>query len=309
MADEPLEVVLVAGYSRSGSTLLARLLAETDGWLAPGELKYFWRRGLLENRLCDCGEACRDCPFWQKVVEAAFGTLGADDMMEVIRLQDRVDRVHRIPALMAHDRGRSLPSDVRDYLSLYERLYRALGDVSGCRVVVDSSKDPSYGHVIALTSAVQLSVVHLVRDPRAVAHSWTRHRHDPGTGREMARQPPWRTALEWDVANATAGWLRRRISRSMRLRYEDLVRDPIESLDRVLEMAGERGSSTLTGHTVRLHGGHAVSGNPMRFQRGPLTIRPDESWRRALSPSWAVGVAALTWPGRAAFGYLGLGAA
>jgi hypothetical protein len=44
-------VLYVAGTGRSGSTLLARVLGEADGFVAAGELRYVWQRGLVEDRL------------------------------------------------------------------------------------------------------------------------------------------------------------------------------------------------------------------------------------------------------------------
>lgn len=303
MNDDTIQVLLITGYSRSGSTLLARILAELDGVVAPGELRYLWRRGLIENRRCDCGEPCRSCSFWQKVLALGFGTLEASDIMEVLRLQDRVDRIHRIPALAG--RAEDPTGEAAAYLSCFERLYRAIHDVSGARIIVDSSKDPSYGHVLALSRQIDLSVVHLVRDSRAVAHSWTRHRHDPGTGRPMARQRPIRSAFEWEVSNRAASWLTNRVASSLRLRYEDLVRAPSANVARVLALLGEEVAAPLEGHRVELGAGHAVSGNPMRFQKGDIPIRDDAAWRRELG-MWDRGmVTTMTWPSLMKLGYLG----
>lgn len=301
MNGDPVPVVLIGGYSRSGSTLLARILAEVEGVVAAGEIRYLWRRGLMENRRCDCGEPCRSCPFWQKVMARAFGGIDAVDPRRLLRLQAHIDRVHRIPSLVTTPED-DTAWELADYLSHYERLYRAIAEVSGARVVVDSSKDPSFGHVLARSRAVDLSVVHLVRDSRAVAHSWTRHKHDPGTGKAMARQPSWRSALEWDVANLAAVWLTRRVVRSTRLRYEDLTAEPRRAMAGVIDLLGV-GEAPVEGNRVRLGSGHAVSGNPMRFDRGVVTIRNDDSWHREMAGTARAQVTALTWPGLLSFGY------
>jgi len=53
------KIILIAGHSRSGSTLLDRLLGEMDGFVTVGELRCLWIRGLREDQLCGCGTAFR----------------------------------------------------------------------------------------------------------------------------------------------------------------------------------------------------------------------------------------------------------
>jgi hypothetical protein len=294
-------VLLVTGYSRSGSTLLARLLAETDGFIAPGELRYLWQRGVVENRLCDCGQPFHECPFWREVLIKGFGSAPPPAVDEVLDLQRRVDRVYRIPA-MSRISG-DPPGDIATYLRYYEHLYRAIGAVTRAKYIVDSSKDPSFGHALALSDQIELSVVHLVRDSRAVAYSWMREKHDPGTGRPMSRQHPLRSALEWDIAEWAARRLTRRVTSSMTLRYEDLVARPASAVQRVLDLAGEKADPPLEGMKVRLDTGHAVSGNPMRFEKGVVTISEDKQWQEAMPRSSRFLVTATTWPGLSAHGY------
>lgn len=295
-------VLLITGYSRSGSTLLARLLGEVDGFVSPGELRYLWQRGIVENRRCDCGEPCLDCPFWQKVMIRAFGSAPPPAVDEILELQRRVDRVYRIP-MMARADG-DLPGEIATYLRYLEHLYDAIAEVSGADYIVDSSKDPSFGHVLALSDQLDLSVVHLVRDSRAVAHSWTREKHDPGTGKPMSRQHPLRSALEWDMAEWAANRLTQRVTSSMTLRYEDFVAEPESAARRVLEVVGVTAEPPIVGERVHLGVGHAVSGNPMRFLSGIVRIRNDDQWREALSRSSRLLVTAATLSGLSTHGYL-----
>lgn len=295
-------VLLITGYSRSGSTLLARLLGKVDGFVSPGELRYLWQRGIVENRRCDCGAPCLRCEFWREVLIMAFGSAPPAALGEVVDLQRRVDRVHRIPGLMRLD-GR-LPGDVAMYLRYWERLYQAIGEVSGERFIVDSSKDPSFGHILALSDELDLSVIHLVRDSRAVAYSWTREKHDPGTGKAMARQHPLQSALEWDIAEWAARRLTRRVTPSVTLRYEDFATDPGISLKKVLDLVGVTAEPPLDGNRAHLDSGHAVSGNPMRFENGVVSIRNDDQWQAELPRMSRALVTAATWAGLSAHGYL-----
>lgn len=301
---ERVRVLLISGYSRSGSTLLMRILGAIDGLAAPGELRYLWQRGLVENRVCDCGRRFRSCPFWQEVLQEAFGGMSAVDVDTIRAATKRVVRVHRIPALAAGSAGDRARKEQEVLLSSHERLYRAIERVSGARVIVDSSKDPAFGHLLANSNEIDLSVVHLVRDSRAVAHSWTRLKHDPGTGRPMARQSSARSGVEWLTANVAASWLNHRVRYSIRLRYEDLVSTPGGAVGQVLGLIGEGALLPLDHDRVRVEPGHAVSGNPLRFQQGEITVTEDATWRDEMSQWDRLVSTGISWPGLMAFGYL-----
>lgn len=303
MTDRRPRILLITGYSRSGSTLLARILGEIDGFVSPGELRYLWQRGLVENRRCDCGEPCLECPFWQKVLITAFGSAPPPEIEGILDLQRRVDRVYRIPALTR--RTGELPGDLATYLRYHEHLYQAIEEVTGASWIVDSSKDPSFGHVLALSAEIDLAVVHLVRDSRAVAYSWTRDKHDPGTGKPMSRQHPLRSALEWDIAQWAASRLANRVTRSLTLRYEDFVAAPEAAVRQVLTLMGAPAAPSFHDNLVHLTPGHAVSGNPMRFESGVVTITEDDQWQEGLPASTRRLITSVTWPVLSTHGYVG----
>jgi hypothetical protein len=201
-----------------------------------------------------------------------------------------------------------------EYTSYYARLYAAITDVSGCDLVVDSSKHPSLAHCLRWQPDVDLRVLHLVRDPRAVAYSWSRQVLRPDTDRQsyMTRYSPATTARQWDVQNAAFQLLARTGVPTMRLRYEDFTAEPELTLHRVADFAGlpSRDSYpflTADGPSWRAHlsGSHSVSGNPMRFTTGQIPIRADEKWRTSMPKAQQRAVTALTLPLLAGYGYLG----
>lgn len=58
MMNEKIKVLYLAGWSRSGSTILSNILGEINGFFSTGEITYIWQRGLIINKLCGC-----DLPF------------------------------------------------------------------------------------------------------------------------------------------------------------------------------------------------------------------------------------------------------
>jgi len=297
-------VVYVAGYGRSGSTLLDLLLGQLDGWFSMGEFRHFWH-AVRDRYRCGCGEEVPDCPIWSEVLATASSTTPGI----ANALPDRRDvlRIRRVPALVEPrllGRHRITRDRVAD---IAVAMYRATAAVTGARVLVDSSKDPIFPLVLRGAPGVRLHVVHLVRDSRAVAYSWQRTRVRPETeGRaHMPVHSALHSSVEWDLRNALVHLSHRGGLGYTRLTYEALVNDPAAALDVVtravvgtgaVELGSQRPPTATTNHTV--------GGNPMRFAAGGLQVRPDVEWQQALPRRDRALVTALTWPLLRAYGYV-----
>jgi hypothetical protein len=59
------------------------------------------------------------------------------------------------------------------------------------------------------------------------------------------------------------------------------------------------------GGTVALGGNHTVTGNPVRFDRGPTRLRDGQGWRTGLPARRRALVTAAAWPLLARYRYLG----
>jgi len=299
--NERVRVLYVAGTGRSGSTLLARILGRADGVFAAGELRYVWQRGLLEDRVCGCGEPFSRCPFWSEVVDRAFGGRRGVDAAGVAAAQRAVTRLRHVPAMLARHRP-SAPGHLLDTLG---RLYRAVADASGCDLVVDSSKLPSYGCVLGHVPDLDVRAVHLVRDPRGTAYSWSRMKPLADGSGDMQRMSLLKSSSLWLAWNASAPGLFRDAARYRVVRYEDLVARPRDVVDQILAFAGHNGDGTafVGERTVALERSHTVAGNPNRLQSGPVELRADEAWTRALGRPQRALVTALTTPLLGRFDY------
>src|SRR5437588_252232 len=64
-----------------------------------------------------------------------------------------------------------------EYSSLRRRVYLAIDDLTAGSIIVDSSKIPSHAELL-MSARCDVSVIHLIRDPRACAYSWQRHKED-----------------------------------------------------------------------------------------------------------------------------------
>lgn len=301
--DDTLPLLYIGGWGRSGSTLLARMLGQLDGLVYIGEVRDLWLRGGIENRLCGCGDAFGSCAFWSAVGRAAFGGWDRVSFADMLALRAVADRPWRVPQLLrtppstplsrTRRRGDRYERAVSRYGELLERLYRAVLDVSEARVVVDSSKVPSFALILSRMREADVRVVHLVRDSRGTVHSWQKRVVLPDTPgqRTMIRYSAAAAAARYLLYNAQTHLVRRAGLPYMFLRYEDLIRDPSANLLRVLRHGGALTERTerqidevVRGRRVRLGANHSVIGNPMRLATGDLELRADRAWAERMSP-------------------------
>lgn len=287
-------VLFIAGWGRSGSTILDMVLGQVDGLVSVGELKFVWERGLLQNRRCGCGEAFKDCPFWAKVFEEVHGSAGRDELAETLDRDSKGFRTRHLPLLMVPPVFQAYVRRFPDYQSHLRHLYAGILRTSGAQVVVDSSKFPTYLALLQRTSGLAVHTVHIVRDPRAVAHSWARSKPDPDNPVTdmMHRMHPAVTGAYWTSWNAAIERIGRSESRYMRIRYEDLVAAPRSTVESILDFAEVQGVELpfIDEKTVTLTPSHTVSGNPVRFTTGTMKIMEDRAWLTEMSDSdrrWA----------------------
>jgi hypothetical protein len=308
-------VLFLGGLGRSGTTLLERMLGQLPGVCPLGEVVHMWQRDLLDDDRCGCGTRFSACAFWQSVGAEAFGGWDGVDAGRILGLQNAVERTRHIPWLASRAPccGTGRTAQVGEYAAYYEQVYRAAAAVSGAHTVVDSSKHSALAFCLRHAPGIDLRVIHLVRDSRGVAYSWTKRVHRPEAvdAQEMTRYTPSRSALLWNAHNAAFDLLGRRDVPVRRMRYEQLVADPRAELRSLARFAGIE-QSTVDLPFLRRDGGrytahlgptHSAAGNPMRFTVGPVALRRDDAWQQALPAAQRRLVGAITAPLLSAYGY------
>jgi hypothetical protein len=293
-----MRIVFIVGAGRSGSTVFAQRLERAIGATHLGEARYIWSRGVAENHLCECGAPFDRCSFWTAVMHKAFGDAVTTGAERFARLSAGVDRLRHVPRNSLPALARRAPH-LAEWGDIVHGLYAGAASVSGSEVLIDSSKDPSYLFALKATGRFTIDTVHLVRDPRGVAYSWTQSRLRPEIHweqRYMNTRTPRKSTVRWFSINAAAAYYRARDSRAMLVRYEDFCAAP----DRVLRDVGGRlgAAKTEPGAT-----GHSFSGNPSRFESKPRPISSDESWRAGLPVADRRLVSTISAPLRWRYGY------
>lgn len=306
-----IKVLYIGGYLRIGSTLLDRMLGQCEGFVSVGELRRIWEENFAEDQPCGCGAPFSSCGFWRSVIEEAYGDFDRVDSDKVISLKRRVDRMRHIPQLMSPRKSPGYGKALDEYADVLCKLYTAIQERSGARVIIDSSKDPSYAYMLANLPKVDLHVVHLVRDSRAVAYSWLRKKikHETNDSNKKVYMPqlgPMESAVGWMRANLLMEPLGLCDVKRLTVRYEDFLSEPRLVLCGILDLLEEEQSlSFLDGHTAELGVAHTVAGNPMRFRHGAIELRPDDEWKSGMRRTDRRLVEAMTLPLLSRYGYLG----
>jgi hypothetical protein len=284
-------VLYVAGLPHSGSTLLARILGEVEGLFAAGEV-YALSERVVNGDLCGCGAPLGKCEFWGAVLTSAFPD---GDGLRRLRTERRWIQGRTLPAL-ALGRDRERLDDYRDALG---RLYAAIAAESSCRMIVDSSKSPTFAHIVDGTPGIELRAVHLLRDPRATSYSWSvdPHYHRTRGPAFGARWTLWNLELE--------ALARRRRGRFLRVRFEDFLRRPESETRRILGLVdiGEAALPFVGGDAVRLPSHHMIEGHRSRFETGVIDIRENTAWQRNLSGRREIATTVLASPLQLLYGY------
>jgi hypothetical protein len=280
-------LVYVLAASHSGSTLLTMLLSAHPDLCSVGELKAAVP-GDVDEYSCSCGERIRRCGFWARVcagmLRRGFDFDLAGPHVDLQSIGSAY--VHRL--LQPLHRGRLLER-ARDAVLWLSPAWRAgyavvqrrtaalvdtICEVSGPNIIVDSSKYALRLKYLLRNPALDVQIVRLVRDGRAVAATY----HV-----DEKRLPMGPAAREWRRSNEEAEELLVGVERFRwtEVRYEDLCDDPAGVLAGLFAFIGvdpARGTLDFRGRE------HHIIGNWMRSQK-TTEIHLDERWRTELTPA------------------------
>ena len=312
-------VLFIGGLGRSGSTLVEKLLNELPPMFSVGETVHLWERGVRDQERCGCGEPFAECPHWQAVGTHAFGSWNAVDVDRMIELRWIEDRSRRLPKIFTALRTGKATAAQREYLDGIRAILLASAAVAATArdvdpreiVLLDSSKHLSTAALLACDPRLDVRVLHLLRDPRGVAYSWTKAIERPETeGEIMPQYSALRTAGRWVSDNLGFDMLASLGVPTLQLRYEDVLAGPERKILEVarfsgtLDLDGRPSLDFIDGTTAHLSTPmHSVAGNPLRFGGADLELRLDDAWRNELSAGDRRTVELITRPVLGRFGY------
>jgi hypothetical protein len=305
-------VLYILGKGRAGSTLLDNVLGQLDGFVSVGELLHLWDWGLVNGWSCGCGTPIPKCHLWSQVLEVAFGNSIRDPATarSVLDAQRAVLSWRRLPFLLrCAGQGRigNWPA-LQRYCEVLSNVYLALREVTGRSVIVDSSKWPASPTPLGLVPGIDVYVVQLVRDPRAVVFAWKKHKvwtDRPGR-QSMPRFGSAYSLGSWWARTVTSELVRRNAGRDRQalIRYEDFIEHPRQTLHTITSLVGAHPDLPLVADdTVHLAPTHSVGGNPVRLSTGRVALSLDDEWMREQSTADTVAATLATLPFLRRYGY------
>lgn len=290
---ELFSLLYIAGYGRSGSTLLDILFSNAEGVATVGALNNLpeW---VSRREKCACGEELEACSFWSEILRK----LGEEDKNFVASLGDEQVRCERSFRLAGSAVGEK-------YADMQRRLFRVIQEKTKATTVVDSSKTTldCFSRPYALYHACGLRVrmLHLIRDPRGVVWSAMKGAGSPERKR-LTDSVLWRcvkTSISWNLANWAAIQNQARLPRrdSAALWYEKLCDAPKEELERLgklLEIP-VRTVTELIERDGSFEPGHNLGGNRLRFQKS-IRFQPDQGWKKEMPAPYRLLTLLITFP-------------
>lgn len=307
MSSDRLKIIYIAGAGRSGSTLLSNVLGQLPGVVSIGELYYLWERGIQDNILCGCGNPFRDCEYWQEVLQCTGLSTGIENIPQAFANGVNGARTRHIPFLFTKGGRLRYATVSQPFINLLDHIFKAISQLTGCNCIVDASKFPSYGFLLTQIPNVEVSVIHLIRDPRAVGFSWQRRKFNPDSGELFGRMSISRSAAIWNSWNVGAEILGHTVldrDRFLRLQYEQFINHPASSLERIINMArlDIDPKIVVQDQTVIMKQEHTIGGNPVRFNKS-MTLKLDMDWQTAMPIFQQTLTTVITWPLLRRYGY------
>lgn len=285
------KVLFIAGPTRSGSTIISNILGQIDGFFHAGELIEAWDRGRTWK--CSCGQAPIQCEVWSQIFRTLNTVISRADQDEIISMRDKLSQSHRV--ILNHYRHpHKLVPDTPEarYFSGLATLYNIIRSKTGANIIIDSSKNVGYCETLKRVKAIELYVLHLIRDSRATVFSWSRKK------RGLWKVHPLKTAAVWSSRNIAAEFLKRGLSNQyIKMRYEDFINHPQEGIRTILNIlnVGKVRLPFISSNEVILETSHGLCGNPGRFNCGVEKLEMDNRWKdMKLSDNLIATL--LTWP-------------
>ncbi|MFT4742085.1 MAG: hypothetical protein ACI91Z_000056 [Yoonia sp.] len=274
-----INVLYIAGAGRSGSTFLSLLLTQHDGAQNIGQIRDL-PDAIAKSEPCSCDRTVPDCLYWSAVVQeltrkhgrdvmqkindgmTAFGkAAGEDTNWDDAQVSDTLKKEHSV------------------FLAMFEDMYAAASAQAGGRLLIDSSKSVDLALALSLIPGINVRILNLIRDPRAVAVSWSKVLKRPMVLRRRTRNWAGRQK-RLKVLESVAP------EAFMQLRYEDLTVAPQRWISEIQKWAGlSEDLSFFTGPNDaktawdRSHLFPPANASVLKTRKQEIHIAPATSWQ------------------------------
>ncbi|WP_424979797.1 sulfotransferase family protein [Leisingera sp. S232] len=296
-------VLYIAGAGRSGSTFLSLMLSQHPQAQNIGQIRDL-PAAQTDGVPCSCRQTVPDCPFWGPVIAAMEARFGGGALQQLAQSMQVFGKAASEDTRWGNpDVRKALQAEHAEFLEAFGALYEAASQQAGGRMLIDSSKSVDLCLALSLLPQVELKILNLVRDPRAVAVSWAKVLKRPKVLRGRTRN--------WAGRQKRLEILRRHAPADfMPLRYEDLTEDPQTWTGRIQDWAGlERDLSLFTGFNTadisweRAHLFPPANATVLKERKETIEVTPAGSWKRPENAELHAMAEELTFPFAETLGY------
>ncbi|MCP2619686.1 sulfotransferase [Candidatus Aminicenantes bacterium AC-334-K16] len=297
-------IVYIAGYGRSGSTLLERILNSHDQVFGTGELASLL--SLLKDDLvyCSCGQPIQKCSIWRMIISVIKKKIDNKNNMSKIQFQ--------IESIFFPLRFLFISRKLETYKNFIITLLKSIIKYSGNPdFIIDSSKTARNTifrpFILNKVLDMDVKVIHLVRDGRGCMWSYLKGSNRKIEKGENAKIPfaALRAVLGWVLSNMGAHLYQLFYpNKYCRIRYEDLVDFPTREMKKIEEFLGIDFNKQIEilKRNCPIPLGHQIAGNRLRFQK-LLIINNDLEWQQKLSIFHKLLFWFFAWPLAIFYGY------
>lgn len=252
-------VLYIMGAGRSGSTLLDIVLGNVDGAFSCGEIRKFARldgrpHGFLPKSEC--------YEFWDEVRHRVKTALGLERLSELNYLHEGLESHRRFPSAVLRVLISRKPQNYIDYV---DTLYSSISEISGKRILIDSSKYPARALLLSKFSSHDVYCISLTRSRSSVVKSFLK----------KGIEQPDKSALAANLyyfANRIMSFVVSALlpgSRVIHIAYENLVSNPACEMDKLndgLPIDFAKVKEAILNEAV-LNVGYLFEGNRIRLKK------------------------------------------
>ncbi len=288
------------GSGLSGSTLLNIILGMHPKIYGSGEIDNINKFGKRDYK-CSCEIQVVNCSFWSKIVAEYIKKLGDKKFSQY---QNDIHFFENFKSVFAwlnvllgfpfHTKRKN------EYMQSAYEFYKTTLNETGKSIIIDASKNPLRALVLSKNKHIDLKLIHLVRDGRAVAWAIERNKKKSGIARKILRTVWFWAGVNWQ-ADFTKLLAR---TPTVFVKLENIVGNPKVALDKVgtalnLDL---KGVSEIISDEFKIPQTHVIGGSLVRFKE-KIKIVPRNDWMTKLSSRKQRNFSLFAWISMLKYGY------
>ncbi|MEM6338997.1 MAG: hypothetical protein AAF673_03620 [Pseudomonadota bacterium] len=296
MNNHDVKIIYIAGYGRSGSTLIDRFISSNISATGCGELARLFFHAHQESvlGLCSCKSPYVKCPLWGPLLEKIRRHPLGGSFEELDRLTQKIETTH--PKKL----DVSLSFEFYKYKWLWQTVFSYIQKKTGNKVVLDSSKTTPRGggfrpFYLSKILDSKVLMLHLTRHPTAVLNSVSKgsnkrleDKRESDDNKQIRLMKSW---FSWRGSNNIAYWLgRQKFIYRVGVNYEKFCESPesfkatlINTVEELWPETSQIGSSSKIYNAEIDNVDHGVGGNRMRRNK-VHSIQIDNQWKKSATP-------------------------